>query len=93
MSRDAGGTTDRWRSRPPGRDDHERRRDIRGVYQVKLPAQRDNDVAVAFAGAQIHAEHRCAFLLQQQGGVPAQRRLHQLSHWKTTLNTRRILAG
>ena len=47
MSRDAGGTPGRWRSR-----------DIRGVYQVKLPAQRDNDMAVAFAGAQIHAEHK-----------------------------------
>ena len=68
MSRDASGTAGRWRSR-----------DIRGVYQVKLPAQRDNDMAVAFAGTQINAEHRCALLLQQQGGVPAQRRLHQLS--------------
>ena len=31
---------------------------IRGIYQVKLPAQRDDNMAVAFAGTQIHAEHR-----------------------------------
>ena len=58
---------------------HERSRDTRGVYQVKLPAQRDDDMAVEFAGTQIHAEHRCAFLLQQQGGVPTQRLVRQLS--------------
>ena len=54
------------------RDSHQRRRDTRGVYQVKLPAQCDDDIAVHFAGTQIHAEHRSAFPLQQQGGVPIQ---------------------
>ncbi len=39
------------------RDVHERSLDIRGVYQVKLPAQRDDDMTVPFAGTQIHAEH------------------------------------
>ena len=33
-------------------------RHIRGICQVKLPAQRDDNMAVAFAGTQIHAEHR-----------------------------------
>ena len=59
-----------------GNGRRERGRHIRGIYQVKLPAQRDDNMAVAFAGTQIHAEHRGASLLQQQGGVPAQRPIH-----------------
>jgi hypothetical protein len=60
------------------RDSHKRSRHTRGVYQVKLPAQCDDDMAVAFAGTQIYAEHGYAFLLQQQGGVLTQRLVRQL---------------
>ncbi len=61
-------------------DRGERSRDTRGVYDVKLPAQRDDNVTVAFAGTQIHAEHIPAFLLGQQGGVSTQRLVSQLPH-------------
>ena len=64
--------------RRAGRGRCERRGDIRGVYQVKLPAQRDDNMTVAFAGAEIHPEHRGTFLLEQQGKVPAQRLVRQL---------------
>jgi hypothetical protein len=37
-------------------------RDACGVYNVKLPVQRDDDMAAAFSGAQVHAEHKPAFL-------------------------------
>jgi hypothetical protein len=40
----------------------------RGVRYVKLPAQDGDGQAVALAGTQVHAEHRRAFLQQQQGG-------------------------
>ena len=63
--------------RRPGRDRSERSRDTHGIHYVKYPAQRDDNVAVAFAGTQIHAEHGGAFLLQQQGGVLTQRRVHR----------------
>ena len=59
-----------------GNGRRERGRHIRGICQVKLPAQRDDNMAIAFAGTQIHAEHREGSLLQQQGGVPAQRPIH-----------------
>jgi hypothetical protein len=32
------------------------------MQQVKLPAQCDDDVAAVFAGAQVHPEHKSAFL-------------------------------
>ena len=44
--------------RVAGNGRRERGRHIRGIYQVKLPAQRDDNMAVAFAGTQIHAEQR-----------------------------------
>jgi hypothetical protein len=50
----------------PGRADrnsHERSRDGRSVYYVKLSVQRDDDRAVAFAGTQIRTVHGRAFLL------------------------------
>jgi hypothetical protein len=52
---------------PAGRD----RRDSGG--HVKLPAQRDDDLTVDFAGTHVRVRHRGAFLLQQQGGVLTQR--------------------
>jgi len=51
-----------------GRDGHERSRDTRGVYQVKLPAQRDDDMTVAFAGTQIHAEHSAPSCFSSKAG-------------------------
>src|ERR1022692_4430751 len=62
-----------------GRDRRERSRDTHSVCYIKLPAQRDDNVTVAFAGTQIHAEHGGAFLLQQQGGVLTQRRVYRYS--------------
>jgi hypothetical protein len=56
--------------RGAGCDDRERSRNTYGVYDVKIPAQHDDNVTVALTGTQIHAEHSVAFLLQQQGGVP-----------------------
>jgi hypothetical protein len=44
-----------------------------GVYNVKLPVQRDDDMAAAFSGARVHAEHQSAFLHRSRAGVPAQR--------------------
>lgn len=40
-----------------GRGRRERNRDARGVCYVKHPAQRDDNLTVAFAGTQIHADH------------------------------------
>jgi hypothetical protein len=51
----------------------ERTRDARGIKYVKLAAQRDNDMTIAFAGTKVHAEHRPALLLKRQGGVWTQR--------------------
>ena len=56
-----------------GRDRRDRGRDTGSVRHVKLPAQRDDNLTVAFAGTQIHSGHRGAFLFRQQGGVLAQR--------------------
>jgi hypothetical protein len=63
----------------PAHNRRERSRDARSVCYVKLPAQRDDSLTVAFAGTQIHADHESAFLLQQQGGVSIQRLVRQFS--------------
>jgi hypothetical protein len=52
-----------------GRDFCKSGRDARGVHDVKLSAQRDDNVIAAFVGTQLRAEHRGVFLLMQQGGV------------------------
>ena len=57
----------------------ERGGDARGLCYVKLPAQRDNSLAVAFADTQIHADHARAFLRLQQGGVSTRQLVHQFS--------------
>jgi hypothetical protein len=61
-----------------GHDRHERGRGAGGVCYVKLPAQLDDSPSVA-AGTQIYADHRSAFLLQQQGGDLTQRLVRQFS--------------
>ena len=54
--------------RGAGRDGRERGRDTRGVYLVKFPVQRDDDVTVVSAGAQISVEHRAASCLSSKAG-------------------------
>jgi hypothetical protein len=46
---------------------------------VRLPAQRDENLAVTFAGTQGNAGHRGAFRLQQQRGVRTERLGRQFS--------------
>jgi hypothetical protein len=76
--------------RPADRDSRERSRDGRGVYHVKLPAQCDDDRAVAFTGTQVRTVHGRASLLQAAGrtcaltGAPAGgscRGRCDCSHW------------
>jgi hypothetical protein len=55
----------------------ERSHDTRSVCDVKLPRQRHDSPAAAFACTQIHANHKDAFLLQQQGEVWARRLIRQ----------------
>jgi hypothetical protein len=55
--------------RPAYHDRGERSRGTGGLRHVQLPAQRDDNLAVASAGTHIHTSHQHAFLLQQQGGV------------------------
>jgi hypothetical protein len=63
----------------PGRDPGLRGSDSRGVCYVKLPPQRNNSLTVAFADTQINADHGCAFLRLQQGGVLTRQLVHQYS--------------
>jgi hypothetical protein len=58
-----------------GRGEHSH--DIRGIGDVKLSVQRNDEVTDVFAGAQVGGDHGGAFLLWQQGKVRA-RRLSQL---------------
>ena len=51
---------------------------------TRAPAQLDDDMAVAFPGIQIHADHKGAFLLQQQGRVLTQRLVRQLPTLRRT---------
>jgi hypothetical protein len=44
------------------------RRDSRGVCYAKLPAQRNDNPAIAFAGTQIHANHGDTVLLGSKAG-------------------------
>jgi hypothetical protein len=60
---------DHWAA---GRDLSARCCNTRGVRHAQIPAQRDDNLAVASAGTQIHPAHRGAFLLQQ-GRVWTQR--------------------
>lgn len=55
---------------------------------VRFPARRCQNLAVALAGTQGHAGHGRTFLLEQQGGVRTQRLDRQSSAKNTTLNTR-----
>jgi hypothetical protein len=65
-------------SRLPGRDHRKRSRNVRGICDVWLCAQRDSNMTAAFANTKIYAERRRTFLLKQQGGVLAQRLIHRL---------------
>jgi hypothetical protein len=76
-----------------GGDRRERSRDTRGVCQVKLPAQRDDNPTVTFSGTQVHADHGGAFLLQQQGGVWTQRQVRQLPPWTLRLMPAAVPSG
>lgn len=49
-------------------DSHEGSRYVRGVDNVKLPVQRDDDTASAVAGTRVHAEHKPAFLHRSRAG-------------------------
>ena len=51
---------------------------------TRAPAQLDDDMAVVFPGLQIHADHKGAFLLQQQGRVLTQRLVRQLPTLRRT---------
>ena len=55
--------------------------DARGIYDVKFPVQRDDDVTAVLAGAQASSGHDGAFLLRQHGRVRARRLSHQLPVW------------
>jgi hypothetical protein len=65
--------------RRAGRDRHQRGGDARGVCYVKLPTQRNDNLTVAFAGTQSHADHASAFLRLQQGGVWTRQQVRQFS--------------
>jgi hypothetical protein len=52
----------------PGRDRRERSRNTGGVRHVKLSAQRDYKLTVAFADTQIHTSHRAPSCFSSKAG-------------------------
>ena len=66
---------------PRRRGRREHGHDPRGIYDVKFPVLRDDDVTAVLAGAQPGSGHDGAFLLRQHGRVRARRLSHQLPVW------------